>query len=64
MGLSSPAEAERTRLFAKFPRPTTHLLVHQVRGWYSGAVAELAILERASEGPYLSSEAAPQTNEL
>jgi hypothetical protein len=27
--------------------------VHQVRGWYSGAVAELAILEGASEGPYL-----------
>jgi hypothetical protein len=28
-------------------------LVHQVRGSYSGAVAELAILEGASEGPYL-----------
>jgi hypothetical protein len=28
-------------------------VVHQVRGWYSGAAAGLAILEGASEGPYL-----------
>jgi hypothetical protein len=34
------------RCFSKFQ------LVHQVRGWFSGAVAELAILEGASEGPY------------
>ena len=33
--------------------PLKPILVHQVRGWYSGAVAELAILEGASEGPYL-----------
>ena len=36
------------------------MLVHQVRGWFSGAVAELAILEGASEAPvcesYRSSE--------
>jgi hypothetical protein len=27
--------------------------VHQVRGWFSGDVAELAILEGASEAPYV-----------
>ena len=28
-------------------------IVHQIRVWFSGADAELAILEGASEGPYL-----------